>query len=162
IEMAWRSLLAAASRSAMADSSTGRFRSAGSIRSATRRSATSPRRSACSRMVTCRRSRAPGRRPPRPRQAPRAPPTPRPAAPPSLAAPRVGDPELFLAGVTSVEALADGKLALGGWRLQAELGVAGRWELEHHSLAVLRGTLAAGVRVAPFLDVGASFVTRSY
>jgi hypothetical protein len=80
----------------------------------------------------------------------------------SLAAPRVGDPELFLAGVTSVEALADGKLALGTWRLQAEFGVAGRWELEHHSYAVLRATLGAGASVTPFLDVAGSFITRSF
>src|SRR5262249_32421193 len=78
------------------------------------------------------------------------------------AAPRVADPELFLPGTTSAEALTDATLASGAWRLQAELGLAGRWQLERRAVTVARGTLAGALALAPYFDAAASVVTRAF
>lgn len=81
----------------------------------------------------------------------------------ALAAPRLADPELFLPHTTSAELVADWR-----WRgdtswVQAEGGVAGWWQPSPLGFAtVLRASAAGGVRVEPWLDLAASFVTRVY
>lgn len=81
----------------------------------------------------------------------------------ALALPRNGDPELFLPHTTSVELVADWR-----WRgdqswIQAEAGIAGWWEPSPVGFVpVLRATAAGGVNVESWLDLTASFITRSY
>ncbi|MFT3692005.1 MAG: hypothetical protein QM831_02605 [Kofleriaceae bacterium] len=81
----------------------------------------------------------------------------------ALALPRNGDPELFLPHTTSVELVADWR-----WRgdkswIQAEGGIAGWWEPSPTGFVpVLRATVAGGVQVERWLDLTASFITRSY
>ncbi|HEY0251044.1 MAG TPA: hypothetical protein VGC41_05930 [Kofleriaceae bacterium] len=81
----------------------------------------------------------------------------------ALALPRNGDPELFLPHTTSAELVADWR-----WRgdtswLQAEAGIAGWWEPSPIGfLPVLRATAAGGVQVERWLDLTASFITRSF
>ncbi len=77
----------------------------------------------------------------------------------ALAAPRIADPELYLPHTTSAELVADWRWRGDAWWLQAEGGAAGWWQPMGYT-TVLRATLAAGMRVAPWLDVTASFVTR--
>jgi hypothetical protein len=77
------------------------------------------------------------------------------------AAPRVADPELFLAHTTSVELVADWRWRTSTSWLQAEAGVGGWWHLTGYE-TVLRATLAGGVAITPWLDATASFVTRSF
>lgn len=79
----------------------------------------------------------------------------------ALAAPRLADPELWLAHSTSAELVADWRWRGDTTWLQAEAGVAGWWTLERYE-TVVRASFAGGVRVAPWLDLTASFVTRSY
>jgi hypothetical protein len=81
----------------------------------------------------------------------------------ALALPRVADPELFLAHTTSAELVADWRWRGAASWVQAELGLAGRWQPSPAGFEpVLRATAAAGISVEPWLDLAASFVTRSY
>ena len=80
----------------------------------------------------------------------------------ALANPRVGDPEPLLPGVTSVEALADWRWSSDGWWLQLETGVAGRWKPQTAFVPVLRVSIAGAIRLEPWLDLTASFITRSF
>ena len=79
----------------------------------------------------------------------------------ALAAPRLADPELWLAHTTSAELVADWRWRGDATWVQAEVGLAGWWQLSGYS-TVARASVAGGVRVAPWLDLSASFVTRSY
>jgi hypothetical protein len=80
----------------------------------------------------------------------------------ALAAPRVADPELFLPHTSSFEGLADWRWQREASWLQLETGIAGRWRPQTNGEAVLRASVAGGVRVASWLDLAASFVTRSF
>jgi hypothetical protein len=80
----------------------------------------------------------------------------------ALATPRIADPELFLPHTTSAELVADWRWRGDASWVQAELGVAGWWQPSTKFLPVLRATAAGGVHVEPWLDLTASFVTRSF
>jgi hypothetical protein len=80
----------------------------------------------------------------------------------ALANPRVGDPEPLLPGVTSVEVLADWRWASDAWWLQVEAGAQGRWKVQTPFVPVLRVSIAGALRLEPWLDVTASFITRSF
>ncbi|HET9992372.1 MAG TPA: hypothetical protein VFQ65_27760 [Kofleriaceae bacterium] len=81
----------------------------------------------------------------------------------ALATPRIADPELFLPHTTSAELVADWRWRGDASWVQAEVGVAGWWQPSPAKfLPVLRGTAAGGVHVEPWLDLTASFVTRSF
>ena len=81
----------------------------------------------------------------------------------ALATPRIADPELFLPHTTSAELVADWRWRGDASWVQAEVGVAGWWQPSPLKfLPVLRATAAGGVHVAPWLDLTASFVTRSF
>jgi len=80
----------------------------------------------------------------------------------ALANPRVGDPEPLLPGVTSVEALADWRWSSDAWWLQLEVGAAGRWKPQTPFVPVLRVSIAGAIRLEPWLDLTASFITRSF
>jgi hypothetical protein len=79
----------------------------------------------------------------------------------ALAAPRNTDPELWLPHATTAELVADWRWRGDATWVQAEVGLAGWWMLARYE-TVVRATAAGGVRVAPWLDLTASFVTRSY
>jgi hypothetical protein len=79
----------------------------------------------------------------------------------ALAAPRNADPELWLPHASSAELVADWR-----WRgrtswVQLEAGIAGWW-LPARYETVLRATVAGGIAVSSWLDLTASFVTRSF
>jgi hypothetical protein len=80
----------------------------------------------------------------------------------ALANPRVGDPEPLLPGVTSVEVLADWRWSSDGWWMQLEAGAAGRWKPQVPFVPVLRVSIAGAIRLEPWLDLTASFITRSF
>lgn len=80
----------------------------------------------------------------------------------ALATPRIADPELFLPHTTSAELVADWRWRGDSSWVQAEVGAAGWWQPSVKWLPVLRGTVAGGVHVEPWLDLTASFVTRSF
>ncbi|MEP6864636.1 MAG: hypothetical protein ABJE66_28705 [Deltaproteobacteria bacterium] len=81
----------------------------------------------------------------------------------ALATPRIADPELFLPHTTSAEIVADWRWRGDSSWVQAELGVAGWWQPSPAKfLPVLRATAAGGVHVESWLDLTASFVTRSF
>ena len=80
----------------------------------------------------------------------------------ALALPRVADPELYLRHTTSVELVADWRWRGDSSWVQAEVGAAGWWQPGVKWLPVLRATAAGGVHVEPWLDLTASFVTRSF
>lgn len=79
----------------------------------------------------------------------------------ALAAPRNTDPEQWLPHATTVELVADWRWRGDATWVQAEVGLAGWWMLARYE-TVVRATAAGGVRIAPGLDLTASFVTRSY
>ena len=80
----------------------------------------------------------------------------------ALAAPRVGDPEPLLPAVTSIELLADWRWSTDGWWLQLETGAQGRYKPHDPFVPVLRVSIAGALRLEPWLDVTASFITRSF
>jgi hypothetical protein len=84
------------------------------------------------------------------------------AATTALAAPRIVDPELFVSHLTSIELVADWRWPQEITWLQLETGVAGWWRPDQPAGAVQRASIAGGVRVESWLDLTASFVTRSF
>jgi len=81
----------------------------------------------------------------------------------ALATPRIADPELFLPHTTSAELVADWRWRGDSSWVQAEVGIAGWWQPSPAKfLPVLRATAAGGVHVERWLDLTASFVTRSF
>jgi hypothetical protein len=75
--------------------------------------------------------------------------------------PRVADGELFLPGTTSIELMGDWRWDRPAWWLQAEAGIEAIWQADTPSRTVLRATVAGGVPLTPWLELAASFVTRS-
>ncbi|MEO6773161.1 MAG: hypothetical protein ABI467_09065 [Kofleriaceae bacterium] len=80
----------------------------------------------------------------------------------ALATPRLADPELFLPHTTSAELVADWRWHGEASWVQVEAGIAGWWQPEMKFVPVLRATAAGGVHVERWLDLTASFVTRSF
>lgn len=77
----------------------------------------------------------------------------------ALALPRVSDPELFLPDATSLELVADHRWDRATTWLQLEAGAMVRWDPDAE--AVARFTAAGGIAVEDWLDLTASFVTRT-
>lgn len=80
----------------------------------------------------------------------------------ALAAPRVSDPETLLPNVTSVELLGDWRWSSDRWWLQLEGGAEGRYKPHNKVVPVLRVSVAGALRLEPWLDLTASFITRSF
>jgi hypothetical protein len=79
----------------------------------------------------------------------------------ALAKPRIVDPELFEPHQTSAELLADWRWRGAAWWLQVESGIAANWPTTGYQ-TVLRASFAGGLQVAPWLDLAATFATRSF
>lgn len=79
----------------------------------------------------------------------------------TVADPRIADAELWEPHTTSIELVADWRWRADRWWIGAEGGAAAWWHPGGYT-PVLRATLDAGVRVAPWLDLAASFVTRLF
>lgn len=77
----------------------------------------------------------------------------------TLAAPQVARAELVLPHTTSAELVADWRWRGDAWWLQPEAGLAAWWQPAGYA-TVARAALAGGVRIAPWLDLTASFVMR--
>jgi hypothetical protein len=79
----------------------------------------------------------------------------------ALATPRIADPELFLVHTTAAELVADWRWRGDASWVQVETGAAAWWTPAEYE-TVLRASVAGGVRVDTWLDLSASFVTRSF
>jgi hypothetical protein len=79
----------------------------------------------------------------------------------TVAGPRIADSELWVPHTTSLELVADWRWRADAWWIGAEAGAAAWWQPSGYT-TVVRATLDGGVRVAPWLDLAASFVTRLF